>query len=148
MGDCGRRCAASAPFPLCARIRFPRTGRHAPSTGDPLLRVDRWPGRRAGSRESLPTVRTLDFLRFWPGRQGRQGRQALFQIRVRIAILLRMWKSPFRRHCTEYSDKAGVYLSTLAEACPAGRERSEEHTSELQSLMRISYAVFCLKKKT
>src|SRR3546814_7823209 len=32
---------------------------------------------------------------------------------------------------------------------PAKRqERSEEHTSELQSLMRISYAVFCLKKKT
>src|SRR3546814_5416586 len=32
---------------------------------------------------------------------------------------------------------------------PADREvvRSEEHTSELQSLMRISYAVFCLKKK-
>src|SRR3546814_4724647 len=28
-----------------------------------------------------------------------------------------------------------------------GRYRSEEHTSELQSLMRISYAVFCLKKK-
>src|SRR3546814_5919422 len=29
----------------------------------------------------------------------------------------------------------------------AGDPRSEEHTSELQSLMRISYAVFCLKKK-
>src|SRR3546814_6186798 len=29
-----------------------------------------------------------------------------------------------------------------------GQNRSEEHTSELQSLMRISYAVFCLKKKT
>src|SRR3546814_5316214 len=29
----------------------------------------------------------------------------------------------------------------------AAGERSEEHTSELQSLMRISYAVFCLKKK-
>src|SRR3546814_4112948 len=29
----------------------------------------------------------------------------------------------------------------------AGPSRSEEHTSELQSLMRISYAVFCLKKK-
>src|SRR3546814_8880608 len=29
-----------------------------------------------------------------------------------------------------------------------GDGRSEEHTSELQSLMRISYAVFCLKKKT
>src|SRR3546814_2876995 len=30
---------------------------------------------------------------------------------------------------------------------PAGDRRSEEHTSELQSLMRNSYAVFCLKKK-
>src|SRR3546814_4826515 len=30
----------------------------------------------------------------------------------------------------------------------AASTRSEEHTSELQSLMRISYAVFCLKKKT
>src|SRR3546814_926163 len=32
--------------------------------------------------------------------------------------------------------------------CPFHGWRSEEHTSELQSLMRISYAVFCLKKKT
>src|SRR3546814_8447530 len=31
---------------------------------------------------------------------------------------------------------------------PLESPRSEEHTSELQSLMRISYAVFCLKKKT
>src|SRR3546814_2442917 len=30
---------------------------------------------------------------------------------------------------------------------PSGELRSEEHTSELQSLMRISYAVFCLKKQ-
>src|SRR3546814_1641444 len=32
-------------------------------------------------------------------------------------------------------------------ACGQDATRSEEHTSELQSLMRISYAVFCLKKK-
>src|SRR3546814_4968010 len=32
-------------------------------------------------------------------------------------------------------------------ACLVSMRRSEEHTSELQSLMRISYAVFCLKKK-
>src|SRR3546814_14925846 len=40
-------------------------------------------------------------------------------------------------------DATGVmnYLTTI------GTERSEEHTSELHSLMRISYAVFCLKKK-
>src|SRR3546814_2530098 len=31
--------------------------------------------------------------------------------------------------------------------CLSRNDRSEEHTSELQSLMRISYAVFCLKKK-
>src|SRR3546814_6970735 len=39
---------------------------------------------------------------------------------------------------------------TLRVRCRAACEniRSEEHTSELQSLMRISYAVFCLKKKT
>src|SRR3546814_6185729 len=33
-------------------------------------------------------------------------------------------------------------------ACGVHLDRSEEHTSELQSLLRISYAVFCLKKKT
>src|SRR3546814_3488501 len=42
-------------------------------------------------------------------------------------------------------------ISSGIAAAQAGallRQRSEEHTSELQSLMRISYAVFCLKKKT
>src|SRR3546814_3066646 len=34
-----------------------------------------------------------------------------------------------------------------AQTAPGKSRRSEEHTSELQSLMRISYAVFCLKKK-
>src|SRR3546814_5201701 len=36
---------------------------------------------------------------------------------------------------------------TVAVPSPCSAGRSEEHTSELQSLMRISYAVFCLKKK-
>src|SRR3546814_3563456 len=35
----------------------------------------------------------------------------------------------------------------IADVAAAAQMRSEEHTSELQSLMRISYAVFCLKKK-
>src|SRR3546814_1102456 len=38
-------------------------------------------------------------------------------------------------------------IRTASTRAAAGR-RSEEHTSELQSLMRISYAVFCLKKNT
>src|SRR3546814_4402966 len=38
--------------------------------------------------------------------------------------------------------------SARISGCSIKLQRSEEHTSELQSLMRISYAVFCLKKKT
>src|SRR3546814_4511302 len=41
---------------------------------------------------------------------------------------------------------ADAYIES-ADAADEFTERSEEHTSELQSLMRISYAVFCLKKK-
>src|SRR3546814_1893786 len=46
-----------------------------------------------------------------------------------------------------------VEMTTSPQCAPcadlwAKLQRSEEHTSELQSLMRISYAVFCLKKKT
>src|SRR3546814_2856447 len=44
-----------------------------------------------------------------------------------------------------YAVQTGVGISR---AESAGNARSEEHTSELQSLMRISYAVFCLKKKS
>src|SRR3546814_6824075 len=45
----------------------------------------------------------------------------------------------------DVGDLAGVAQQLVVELEEA---RSEEHTSELQSLMRISYAVFCLKKKT
>src|SRR3546814_10237915 len=50
----------------------------------------------------------------------------------------------FVSYITSYADSTiiDVYLTFLHRAL-----RSEEHTSELQSLMRISYAVFCLKKK-
>src|SRR3546814_1089333 len=63
----------------------------------------------------------------------------------------------FRSHREAVPRHPGRTLSPVdrAAAAPAGRARglgphrgrSEEHTSELQSLMRISYAVFCLKKK-
>src|SRR3546814_6349022 len=47
-----------------------------------------------------------------------------------------------------YAEKKGL-TATVTPAAPRVMkiQRSEEHTSELQSLMRISYAVFCLKKK-
>src|SRR3546814_9057352 len=54
------------------------------------------------------------------------------------------------RDITHKSDFGGVMLDLEgAEVVEQAAEtRSEEHTSELQSLMRISYAVFCLKKQT
>src|SRR3546814_5482557 len=47
-------------------------------------------------------------------------------------------------------DRAAILemLFRVIDAVIGDDDRSEEHTSELQSLMRISYAVFCLKKKT
>src|SRR3546814_8971861 len=63
-------------------------------------------------------------------------------------------------HSDDAMERAGNRVAAHGRAAVAavGREgrdadrrrpaRSEEHTSELQSLMRISYAVFCLKKKT
>src|SRR3546814_5637713 len=44
-------------------------------------------------------------------------------------------------------DRAGEVLAASTAALTAAVVRSEEHTSELQSLMRISYAVLCLNKK-
>src|SRR3546814_7001143 len=67
--------------------------------------------------------------------------------------------SPFPRKATIQGlslDPSATYYSAhskfwLLRSCSGSRtgvdRRSEEHTSELQSLMRISYAVFCLKKK-
>src|SRR3546814_5159663 len=49
------------------------------------------------------------------------------------------------------ADKAELekeLAKAIEQAQSLGADRSEGHTSELQSLMRISYAVFCLKKKT
>src|SRR3546814_1145760 len=61
----------------------------------------------------------------------------------------------FHLGCLARRARAPRARDILQQATNAGREkaraptrRSEEHTSELQSLMRISYAVFCLKKKT
>src|SRR3546814_2302139 len=52
---------------------------------------------------------------------------------------------PGRRRTANHGPDRNTHLSLARWA--SRRNRSEEHTSELQSLMRISYAVFCLKKK-
>src|SRR3546814_4023353 len=65
--------------------------------------------------------------------------------RCRVCSGRRQPEGPAAGHARQYvTDQAAFFEHDLATVI----ERSEEHTSELQSLMRISYAVFCLKKKT
>src|SRR3546814_5902358 len=62
-----------------------------------------------------------------------------------IAVLDRRFVGPERRGGAGFPDE--ILFVLRLEQHRAAAVRSEEHTSELQSLMRISYAVFCLKKK-
>src|SRR3546814_3607713 len=82
-----------------------------------------------------------------PGRQGADAEAAAAGAAARAGRAERATGDQPRRH----RPLAAVDRRVRAEDRDAGRRspggRSEEHTSELQSLMRISYAVFCLKKK-
>src|SRR3546814_6551981 len=57
----------------------------------------------------------------------------IYLLRALVFVPLHFWRP-------QHSDSFAIWSSLIVQ--------SEEHTSELQSLMRISYAVFCLKKKT
>src|SRR3546814_1100620 len=71
------------------------------------------------------------------GRQARRGAGRQARDRARVGAL---------RRIQERAAETRPF-SCFPALEPLSRERSEEHTSELQSLMRNSYAVFCLKKK-
>src|SRR3546814_8218293 len=71
--------------------------------------------------------------------------------RARVLLQLR-WRGQRSgiQACTslgQYELRPGKEPDHCVRQCVSWPYRSEEHTSELQSLMRISYAVFCLKKK-
>src|SRR3546814_1099042 len=73
------------------------------------------------------------------------GKAAAVPMKESVLLTLQVEGLPPGRH--------GVHVHMVGKCDPpgfesAGSHRSEEHTSELQSLMRISYAVFCLKKKS
>src|SRR3546814_7985345 len=63
------------------------------------------------------------------------GSQGNFELNVYLPVMARNLLESIR------------LLSNVSRPRHGGEHRSEEHTSELQSLMRISYAVFCLNKK-
>src|SRR3546814_4191611 len=96
-------------------------------------RVGRCPlpprGRVTMPELTNPCGRVLVPVLRWPGAEGATAPEPLRQQDHRGEATL------------EHRSRSAVTVG-------AGPTRSEEHTSELQSLMRISYAVFCLKKKT
>src|SRR3546814_8365141 len=66
---------------------------------------------------------------------------------ILVIMYIRLAKSEEREALAEFGDAYRRYAAEVPAFIPRiSRFKSEEHTSELQSLMRISYAVFCLKK--
>src|SRR3546814_1615486 len=107
-----------------------------------------------GEGKSAPPEQLLDIAvcEFHPGRAAvvalarMRGRLHLAEQRVHLGD---RQHAP-RPHRTVARHRRGDVIEPFLEAERGviGAERSEEHTSELQSLMRISYAGFCLKNKS
>src|SRR3546814_1165181 len=117
---------------------------------------------------AFPTRRSSDLPRSAPRRGSTTGRRTSTRTGTRAArspaprpgssrrafpallaaLVLGVAHQPDLLHAGALQQHHRVHHLLVVGAAVAGHERSEEHTSELQSLMRISYAVFCLKKKT
>src|SRR3546814_8210874 len=99
---------------------------------------------------SCPTRRASDLIISWT--TGTEllvmvalGGRSTFLGPIAGAVLLELARSNIQRSSDHADLAVGLIVIGCAILLPEGR--SDEHTSELQSLMRNSYAVFCLKKK-
>src|SRR3546814_5449799 len=118
---------------LCPYTRLFRSAGFSPA-----LHAGRFPERGVPRHEHAALVHKDDAARRHVpsnGREQGQPRESAFPLFVRPAA---QWLSPRSLQCKACADPPHK---------GATEPRSEEHTSELQSLMRISYAVFCLNKK-
>src|SRR3546814_4453868 len=107
---------------------YPTLFRSYPATLDKVVNSTNWIGIRIMVNDvelDLATGEVLEFERVLHMKEGYLERR--FQVKL---------------------PGGGVVAVQAVRFCSIVDDRSEEHTSELQSLMRISYAVFCLKKKT
>src|SRR3546814_3028954 len=93
----------------------------------PCSRAHLWPGGTFGSRCAASMVKVL---------------------KMSMGVILRPASRPRCSPLRLALQQLPLALHAPAVAGQVAVARSEEHTSELQSLMRNSYAVFCLKKKT
>src|SRR3546814_4635103 len=121
------------PYTTLFRSRDRAAQRHPrqPFVPPPRSHHHNYPRRRGFARRALPRTAL---------RRSRQSPR-LHYAPQRADRCARRGKLPLRGERTQ------AEYELYAEISERRRERSEEHTSELQSLMRISYAVFCLKKK-
>src|SRR3546814_924293 len=163
------RCARLVAFREANRAAFP-TFHNAPvppfgSLDAPLLVVGLAPGLKGANRTGRPFTGdyagdllypTLVAFGLARGHFDRRPDDGLVLVGCRVTNAVRCLPPANKPNGAEISTCRG-FLQAEIDAMPALRvilalgrvahERSEEHTSELQSLMRISYAVFCLKKK-
>src|SRR3546814_3127316 len=97
--------------------------------------------RRSGRAWAMDLVGSLSF-REWCGSRGPVNLREELSVFSSLFLPLSAVAYPVgpQRRMAEKPD--------IDHSAQLSRKRSEEHTSELQSLMRISYAVFCLKKTT
>src|SRR3546814_9083886 len=131
----------------------------------PALQI-RWLGARKDRGPELIGFRTDEAIKFfeaetcWPMRKGARHTgfvpgHIMMLAKPCGAVAIAQKNAAYRRGCSRYLSivarkphgKVGQRPCADTMMVAAGQQRSEEHTSELQSLMRISYAVFCLKKR-
>src|SRR3546814_7886703 len=136
------------PSPVVAGERAGGRGRRgAPVAGKPALQDHDRLGRLGRAQQIEEGTPRLDVLEIEPDRAGLRVVEIILEQFVRLDI----------RAVPDRDQTAEAQAAPLAALDDVGAQaarlrhhadcRSEEHTSELQSLMRISYAVFCLKKK-
>src|SRR3546814_1288122 len=145
----------SSDLLLCAKGSAGIMQNYSPARlSKPLLRVGE---RGSGEFKEIEWEEALTLATDWLGAARRRDprRFAFFTGRDQSQSLTGWWATQFGTpnfaahggFCSVNMAAAGLY-SIGGAFWEFGEPRSEEHTSELQSLMRTSYAVFCLKKKT
>src|SRR3546814_3502809 len=117
-----------------------------------VARVDRVLRHRLGRFDDPlggvnATALGLEVLLGQPGEAIRVFLDPALQVWMFLARAALQCGGELRHDGAQVADQRHIARAVLAERFRIEFDRSEEHTSELQSLMRISYAVFCLKNK-